>query len=358
MRSTLSSVVLSLFLAVAGCGAEPPGSDPSPAGGQGGSGTGGRGGRGGSTAGSGGATAGTGGASAGSGGATDGSAAGGAGGSGGASGGATGGAGAGGGGTGGAAGSAGSGGGGSGDGGGTPTDSGSTPDMPSIPPGGGPGPSPINPAQGPIAMGEIVYNQDFEQNTVGISLSPNGLPPERAVVVDDPLKKYGKVMRVIWQAGDNFRTSSGTQPRSWISNAKEGGVQIMPGTKISVAWAQMFAQADLEAFFAQIIGPGPVWELRLRGSRVFNILCNQCGGNTEHMTLEANRWYSFRVDMDWMAGGMIRFFVDDQMVHQSRMNGASAPCHWDGGIYNTPGGTAGNRTRTVYIANLSLGKRP
>jgi hypothetical protein len=207
-------------------------------------------------------------------------------------------------------------------------------------------------------MGEIVYHQDFEQNRIDISLSPTNLPPERAVVVDDPLGKYGKVMRVIWQAGDNYRTSSGTQPRSWISNAKEGGVQIQAGTKISIAWAQMFAQADLEAFFAQTIGPGPVWELRLRGSRVFNILCNQCGGNTEHMTLEANRWYNFRVDMDWMSGGTVRFYVDDQMIRQARLGGVSAPCHWDGGIYNTPGGTAGNRTRTVYIANLSLGKRP
>jgi hypothetical protein len=134
-------------------------------------------------------------------------------------------------------------------------------------------------------------------------------------------------------------------------------VQIQAGTKISIAWAQMFAQADLEAFFAQTIGPGPVWELRLRGSRVFNILCNQCGGNTEHMTLEANRWYNFRVDMDWMSGGTVRFYVDDQMIRQARLGGVSAPCHWDGGIYNTPGGTAGNRTRTVYIANLSLGKR-
>jgi hypothetical protein len=361
MRSTSTAVALCLSLALVGCGTDPGAGDPSPAGGQGGSGTGGRGGRGGTMAGSGGATAGTGGSSAGSGGTTGGSAGGnatgGAGGSGGSSSGSTGGAGVGGGGAGGAGGSS-AGSGGSADGGGTPADGASTPDMPSRPPGGGPGPSPVNPAQGPIAMGEIVYNQDFEENTIGISLSPNGLPPERAVVVDDPLKKYGKVMRVIWQAGDNFRTSGGTQPRSWISNAKEGGVQIQAGTKISIAWAQMFVQADLEAFFAQTIGPGPVWELRLRGSRVFNILCNQCGGNTEHMTLEANRWYNFRVDMDWMSGGTVRFYVDDQMIRQARLGGVSAPCHWDGGIYNTPGGTAGNRTRTVYIANLSLGKRP
>jgi hypothetical protein len=353
MRNTPSAVALCLALALFGCKADPGGDNPA-AGGQGGSGTGGRGGSGGraggaggSSAGAGGSSAGTGGSSAGTGGSsagTGGSSSGGSSGIGGAGGG--------------DAGQTEAGGAGSSTGGtgGAPTD-GATPDMPSLPPVGGPGPSPINPAQGPIAMGEIVYNQDFEQNRIGISLSPTNLPPERAVVVDDPLGKYGKVMRVIWQAGDNYRTSSGTQPRSWISNAKEGGVQIQAGTKISIAWAQMFAQADLEAFFAQTIGPGPVWELRLRGSRVFNILCNQCGGNTEHMTLEANRWYNFRVDMDWMSGGTVRFYVDDQMIRQARLGGVSAPCHWDGGIYNTPGGTAGNRTRTVYIANLSLGKR-
>jgi hypothetical protein len=354
MRRTPSAVGLCLSLALLGCGTDPGGGEPRP-GGQGGTATGGRGGRGGSAGGS---AAGSGGASAGSGGSTAGSGA-----SGGVGGGGSSGSG-GGGGAGGAGGSSGSGGAGgsggsTGGGGGSPaTDGGSMPDMPSRPPGTGPGPSPINPAQGPIAMGEIIYNQDFEENRIGISLSPVNLPPERAVVVDDPLGKYGKVMRVIWQAGDNYRTSGGTQPRSWISNAKEGGVQIQAGTKISLAWAQMFVQADLEAFFAQTIGPGPVWELRLRGSRVFNILCNQCGGNSEHMTLEANRWYNFRVDMDWMSGGTVRFYVDDQMIRQARLGGVSAPCHWDGGIYNTPGGTAGNRTRTVYIANLSVGKRP
>ena len=262
------------------------------------------------------------------------------------------------GGSGGAKGGSGGGGGSDASAGGASGDASGSPDI-VIPPGGGPGPSPVNPAQGPIALGQIVYNQDFEQNRIGISLSPVTLPPERVTVVDDPLGKYGKVLSVVWQAGDNFRTSGGTQPRSWVSNAKEGGVQIQAGTKISIAWAQLFKQGDLEAFFAQTIGPGPVWELRLRGTGVFNILCNKCGGNSEHMKLEANRWYSFRVDMDWMDGGAVKFYVDNQMIREARVGGVGgAPCHWDGGIYNTPGGTAMNRTRQVLIANLSLGKRP
>jgi hypothetical protein len=205
-------------------------------------------------------------------------------------------------------------------------------------------------------MGKVVYTQDFETGMDGITRSPGGLPPERAVVVDDPLGQRGKVMRVIWQAGDNFRTSGGTQPRSWISSAT--AYQVKPGTKVSFAWGMQWTTATMDAFFAQNIGPGPVWELRVRANGRFQILCNQCGGNTpDLMPIVPNRWYDFRVDMDWQGGGMIQFFIDGQMVHQSSMGGASANCHWDGGIYNTPGGTAMNTTRTVYISNLSIGER-
>jgi hypothetical protein len=191
----------------------------------------------------------------------------------------------------------------------------------------------------------------------GITRSPTNLPVERAVVVDDPLKQRGKVMRVIWQMDDNYRTSSGTQPRSWISNAS--GYQITVGTKVSLSWGMQWTTATMDAFFAQTIGPGPVWELRVRANGRFQILCNKCGGNTpDFFPIQTNRWYDFRVDMDWQNGGRVQFFVDGQMIHQATMSGATANCHWDGGIYNTPGGTAMNTTRTVYISNLSVGVRP
>jgi hypothetical protein len=218
------------------------------------------------------------------------------------------------------------------------------------------GPGATAPGQGPTALGKIVYSQDFENGMAGMTRSPGNLPPERAVIVDDPLGQRGKVVRIIWQAGDNFRTSGGTQPRSWFSNAT--GYQVKPGTKVSYAWGMQWTTATMDAFFAQNIGPGPVWELRVRANGRFQILCNQCGGNTpDMMPIVPNRWYDFRVDMDWTGGGKIQFFIDGQMVHQSTMGGASAPCHWDGGIYNTPGGTAMNTTRTVYISNLSVGER-
>jgi hypothetical protein len=230
--------------------------------------------------------------------------------------------------------------------GGTPVDGGAKLDAP----------APSAPGQGPTAMGKIVYSEDFENGLGAITRSPDGLPMERAVVVDDPLGQRGKVVRVIWQMGDNFRTSSGTQPRSWISSAT--AYQVKPGTKVSFAWGMQWTTATMDAFFSQNIGPGPVWELRVRANGRFQILCNQCGGNSpDLMPITPNRWYDFRVDMDWQAGGKILFYVDGQMVYQSTMGGASANCHWDGGIYNTPGGTAMNTTRTVYISNLSIGER-
>jgi hypothetical protein len=221
----------------------------------------------------------------------------------------------------------------------------------------GPAPGPTAPGQGPTAQGKIVFAQDFETGEIGsngFTRSPNNLPAERAQIVDDPLKERGKVVRIIWQNGDNFRTSAGTEPRSWFSNAR--GYQIAVGTKVSLAWGMQWTQVNMNAFFAQTIGPGPVWELRVRDNGRFNILCNKCGGNTEHMQLEPNRWYDFRVDMDWRNGGPVRFFVNNQMVHQSTMSGATAACHWDGGIYWSRGSAKG--TRTVYISNLSVGERP
>jgi len=238
-------------------------------------------------------------------------------------------------------------------GGGSPPDASVSADGPSGT-GGMPGPS--APGQGPTALGKIVYSQDFENGMEGMSRSPGNLPADRVQIVDDPVKQRGKVVKIVWQAGDNYRTSAGTQPRSWFSNAM--GYQVKPGTKVSYAWGFMWTDVAMDAFFAQNIGPGPVWEARMRANGRFQVLCNQCGGNSpDYMMLTPNRWYDFRVDMDWTGGGKIQFFVDGQMIHQGTMGGASANCHWDGGIYNTPGGTASNKTRTVYLSNLSVGER-
>jgi hypothetical protein len=209
--------------------------------------------------------------------------------------------------------------------------------------------------QGPTALGRIVFSQDFEQGMAGMSRSPTNLPADRVQIVDDPISQRGKVARVVYQEGDNFRTSGGTEPRSWLSSAD--GYQITVGTKISVAWGMLWPELETNAFFAQIIGPGPVFELRFLADGRFDILCNKCGRNSYHMVpRQANRWLDFRVDMDWRNGGLVQFYVDGQMVYQTTLAGADASCHWDGGIYWATDAPS-RPTRTVYISNLSIGVR-
>jgi hypothetical protein len=190
----------------------------------------------------------------------------------------------------------------------------------------------------------------------GITRSPGGLPADRARIADDPLAQRGKVMRIEWRSGDNFRTSGGTEPRSWISN--RAGHEFRPGTNVSHAFGFMMSSTDTDYSFAQIISSGgPVWMLLVTGSGTLGVLCS-CGGNSQHMQLQPNRWYDFRVDTDFSAGGIVRFYVDGQMFKQGPISGTRGDiAHWDGGIYNRAAGTAANRTRVVYISNLSVGVR-
>jgi hypothetical protein len=191
----------------------------------------------------------------------------------------------------------------------------------------------------------------------GISRSPENLPADRAVIVDDPVGQRGKVMKVTWQAGDNFRTSGGTEPRSWISN--RSGNEFRPGQRMSHAFGFMTTATFMEFAFAQIISVnGVVWMLRGSGDGSLRILCGICGGNTGHMILEPNRWYDFRVEIDFRVGGQIQFYVNGQMISARTLESTRGNiAHWDGGIYNTTTGTASNRTRTVYISNLSVGEK-
>jgi hypothetical protein len=364
MTRNSNKIALCLVLAVSACA---PAESGNPAPGTGGSsgmagrgGSSGRGGSGGATGGStgGSSSAGTGGSSAGTGGssATGGTTGGSNTGSGGSAG--AGGAG----GTGGGAGSSGgTGGGGAGGGvadagsdsggGGGMTDGAAGPEMGGMIP-------PSAPGQGPVAMGRVVFSNDFESNAItGFSRSPNGLPEDRARIIDDPVNQRGKVVQVEWRAGDNFRTSGGTEPRSWFSNRP--GHEFRPGAKVSHAFGMMFNQADTNYCFGQIISSGgPVWMLILEGSGVLTVFCNTCGGNTRHMTLEPKKWYDFRVDMDFSGGGAVKFYINGQMFRMGQINSTRGDiAHWDGGIYNRANGTSGNRTRQMFLSNLSVGIR-
>jgi hypothetical protein len=62
----------------------------------------------------------------------------------------------------------------------------------------------------------------------------------------------------MFKDGDNFRTSAGTQPRSWFSAAK--GYTVKPG---STVWDN----PNMNAHFAQLIRDGgPTWMWDVDGS--------------------------------------------------------------------------------------------
>jgi len=191
----------------------------------------------------------------------------------------------------------------------------------------------------------------------GISRSPTNLPPERAQIADDPLGQRGKVMKIVWQAGDNFMTNGGsTHTRSWISNT---GYSFPVGSTVHIAWGYMTSSSQIDAAFAQSIRPGgPMWLIEGTGDGSTYVNCRSCGGQAPlGVKLLPNRWYDLRVEMTYANGGPIRFFIDGTKVLERRMTVNDPPgqrAHWDGGIYNHAAGTT---TRTVYISNLSVGTK-
>jgi hypothetical protein len=219
-----------------------------------------------------------------------------------------------------------------------------------------PPPPPPASGQGPVAMGTIVFSQDFEKDMVGINRGMANLPPDRVQVVDDPLGQRGKVLRVVFQKGDNFRTSAGTNPRSWVSN-RPNGYEFAPGKKVSHAFGIMTQDTVMNYCFAQIISTGgPVWMLIGGGNNELSILFNGSSSMTMAVSIEPNKWHDFRVDTDFRAGGSVKMYHDGQLFRTGTISNTRGDlAHWDGGIYNRAAGVNGP-TRTVYISNLSVGE--
>ena len=212
--------------------------------------------------------------------------------------------------------------------------------------------TPSAPGQGPVAEGKVVFSQDFEQNMNGMTRSPNGLPEDRAMIVDDPLKARGKVVRIHWQQGDNFRTSPGTEPRSWFSSAQ--GYTVRPGTVVSVAWGFMWENANMGAHFAQIIRDGgPLWMFGVDQGGNGRAAVHRGSGASRTFKIEPMKWYDFRVDTDYKGGGEIKFYVNNELVGTGRGDGG-APARFDCGIYWMKNGRS---TRTVYVSNVSIGEK-
>jgi hypothetical protein len=212
---------------------------------------------------------------------------------------------------------------------------------------------PTAPGQGPVAVGKVVFSQDFEQNMNGFSRSPNGLPADRAQIVDDPAHQRGKVVRIHFEQGDNFRTSAGTQPRSWFSSAD--GYSAKANTVVSVAWGFMWENVSMGAHFAQIIRQGgPLWMMDVDVDGVLHGDVHAGTGKTGPvMKVEPNKWYDFRVDTDYRAGGAIKFYVNGKLVGQGSGSGG-ADGRFDCGIYWYKGPQV---SRTVYLSNLSIAEQ-
>ena len=242
---------------------------------------------------------------------------------------------------------------GSGGSGGTPADGGSSDSKPGD--GGGGEVPPAATGQGPTADGRVVFSNDFEQGMTGVTRSPNGLPVDRVQVVDDPRGQRGKVVRIEYRQGDNFRTSGGTEPRSWISAAD--GYTIRSNTRISVAWGAMFENTQGATYsFAQIIrSGGPLWMFHINGGGTFRISVNRgSGGGNNLATFQPNTWYDFRVDVDYRGGGSIQFFLNGRMVATGTGDGGPSDGRWDGGVYWQSGAKS---TRVVYVSNISIAER-
>jgi hypothetical protein len=217
---------------------------------------------------------------------------------------------------------------------------------------GGATPNPPSGAQDPVAAGKIAYSQDFELNMDGMSRSPNGLPEDRIQIVDDPVKQRGKIVRIEYKAGDDFRTSGGTEPRSWFSSAK--GYTAKPNTTVSVAWGFMWENVSMGAHFAQIIRDGgPLWMFDVDTGGTVKADVHRGSGSTGGvMKLEPMKWYDFRVDTDYSAGGAIKFFINGKMVGQGKGDGGGNG-RFDCGIYWNHGAKPG---RVVYVSNVSIGE--
>ena len=216
---------------------------------------------------------------------------------------------------------------------------------------------------GPTAEGTIVFSQDFSSNMDGFERSPADLPVDRIQLAPDPIGQRGQVLRIIWMAGDNYRTSSGTMPRSWASSAP--GYQFSLGTTVNYAFGYMTSSTNIDANLAQNIRPGgPLWEMQGDRSGKLAIVVNGKTSWTQlGVTVAANRWYDIRVETKYVTGtgGHVIVWVDGVQRFSKTGIGWNDPAgtlaRFDCGIYNrsSPQTSDLTKTRTVYISNLSVG---
>jgi hypothetical protein len=172
--------------------------------------------------------------------------------------------------------------------------------------------------------------------------------------VDDPLGQRGKVMQIQWLSGDNFRIGQ-FRPRANISNTV---FHYGPGDTIQYAWGYMTTSTYIGATLAQnIVGGDPIWMIQGRDNGEMEMVP---GLAKLPVKLQANRWHDFRAEVHYVAGaaGQIQLWIDGVKVfdHKGGLP-VRQGAHWDGGIYITGFGAMSNQSRTVFISNLSVGKK-
>jgi hypothetical protein len=222
------------------------------------------------------------------------------------------------------------------------------------------------------------FNSDFD----GFDISrPNPTIPDRTQRMSDPDGRPGSSYRLKLLKGDTgsqFRTSSNTEPRAWISN--HDGYTFKNNSRVRYTFS-VYTPSNrpaINANFAQVIGDGnpfntpdrPLWMLKTDGNLGVLLSIHYNSTNTsdpqyslDGFKLPKDTWVKFVVDFDfrgtsskinveaWVGSSKKVDFTPATLKYPTDMSRRT--CHWDGGIYNRKG-YAMNSDRELYIDDFKI----
>jgi hypothetical protein len=228
---------------------------------------------------------------------------------------------------------------------------------------------------------KVRYSNFFENSQNGsdkysfdrLNRSPRDLPQSRVTRVQDPVGQRGMVMAVKWITGDDYRTSPGTKPRSWVSSAE--AFTFDDNDVVKFTWGFMARDTDVRAYIAQNIADGgPVWMVQVdrNGKVLFSLHGPDKTTNRVYavdFTIKKDTWTDFRVELKLTdnSDGWVKFWINNEKkprvdAQNTKFGPSGAPgsdCHFDCGIYNKDNYTSSNPgpTRTVYFSDLTISKQ-
>lgn len=216
----------------------------------------------------------------------------------------------------------------------------------------------------PVASYTIKYSNNFDNNMDGMYRSPSDLPADRVQLVQDPLGQRHGVLKISWLAGDDYRTSPDTSPRSWVSNK---AFYFQGGQTVSYAWGFYSPNPGIiNANIAQnISNGGPCWELQIiKGAHIWMA----ANGRTDcNFTMPTGRWTDFKTEFNLQSSntGWLRLYINGSQKYykgslgfgSTKASTTTANCHFDYGIYGYLYDTSAPPTRILYASNLSVGKK-